>query len=477
MRRVLRHWCDGWGVVVFLARGVVILGTVALLLHGNTLASDETVASSSVDVFTLQFSIGEPRAMAAGDFNSDGYDDLFLVTEINPPRLVFGARGLEFLPSAGYEIRFFILPWRGEGLEEPRLISTLAAPVQLIGMSRPLTADLDGDGHQDIVVLLIERPFSASPYLDDLLENVETQLLILWNEGDLTFVQDRVPVELSLIPSENPASVALGDFNSDKLLDIVCLDPRRLRLLIFENQGERNFAEPIPVPLARSDDECIPVAINVQAAWVDETRPGDNIIVSGPCYYAEGRFTHFVRVLFPCGTDCWQASPLLLADVQMPDFTDALWDIALRDINGDGHADIVVLGLLHVTDARPLLPGTEVPLMDIYLLPGDGRGQFGPPQFLGWSEKGVFLFVELQPEREWSVAIVVLAKTDIRSRANAVLISRDFSRMDLTTLGGRGYVVDGAVIKQGTGRELVLLASLDFESGVTLVNVIRGWWR
>jgi len=476
MKRVSRGWWERWAIALSLAKGIVICGTAILPLHGGALASDEALRLSAWDVLTFQLPIGEPAVMAAGDFDRDGYDDLFLVTEIKRPSLVFGVLGPEFLPSAEYEIRFFILSWRGEEREEPRLISILAAPGQLVGLGRPFVADLDRDGHQDVVVLLVTSPILEPPDLADL-ENVETELLIFWNQGNGTFVQDRVPVELSPIPSTNrlPVIVTYGDFDSDDLLDIACLDPRNLRLLVFYNQGDRSFTGPDFVPLERTDDACIPVAMNLRSAWVDETRPGDDIVVSGPCYHADDNFNHFIRVIFSCGTDCWEASSLLLADVQMLSFLDALWDVAVGDVDGDGHTDVLLLGRLDVAGAEPQVFGVAPPVMDIYLLPGDGRGQFGPPQFVGWSEKGRFLFVDSQPEGEWSVAIVVLTEIGVRTWARVVRTSRDFSQVSSTTLHGRGYVVDGAVINQGTSREVVLLASLDLESEVTLVNVVRGW--
>lgn len=476
MKRVSSCRWGRWGVVVFLARSIVIYGVVLLTLRGGTLASDETPRFSPWDVLTFQLPIGEPAVMAAGDFNRDGYDDLFVVTEIKRPSLVFGVLGPEFVPSYEYEIRFFILLWQGEEPEEPRLISTVAAPGQLVGLGRPLVADLDRDGHQDVVVLAIKSPIPAPPDLVDL-KKVATQLLIFWNEGAGTFVQDHVPVELSPIPFTNrvPAIVALGDFNSDDLLDVACLDSRNLRLRVFYNRGKRSFTGPESVPLGSTSDACIPVAMNIQSAWVDKTMQGDDIVVGGPCYHADGTFKHFIRVIFSCGIDCWERSSLLLADVQMLGFLDALWDIAVGDVDGDGHTDVLLLGQLRAAEAEPPVTSTTPPLMDIYLLPGDGRGQFGPPRFLGWSEKGRFLFVDSQPEGEWGVAIVVLTEIGVRTWARVVRTSGDFSQVSSTTLHGRGYVVDGAVINQGTSRELVLLASRDLESEVTLVNVVRRW--
>lgn len=474
MKRVSRWWCSRWDVATFLTRGVVICGLALLSPHDGTSASDKTLHLSSWDVVTFQFPIGEPVVMAAGDFNRDASDDLFLVTAIKRPRLVFGALGPEFLPSDEHEIRFFILSWRAEEPEEPYLISTLPASNQQVGLDKPLVADLDRDGYQDVVVLLSLGPISAPPALFDL-ENIKTQLVIFWNEGDGTFVQDRIPVELLPIPAYHvPTLFALGDFNSDDLLDIACLDSRNLRLQVFYNKGNRSFTGPEFVLLGHTDDACIPVAMNLHSARVDETRQGDDIVVSGPCYHAEDNFDHFIRVIFSCGTDCWEASPLLLADVQMQSFQDALWDIAIEDVDGDEHMDILLLGQLGAAEAKPQIPRPAPSLMDIYLLPGDGRGQFGPPRFLGWSEMGRFLFVDSQPEGEWGVTIVVLTENVVWP-AIVVHISSDFSQVSSTTLYGRGYVIDGAVINKGTSRELVLLASLDLESEVTLVNVVRGW--
>jgi hypothetical protein len=415
-------------------------------------------------------------AVAAGDFNRDGHDDLFLVTEIERPSLVFGVLGPEFLPSVEHQIRFYILSGRWEASEEPRLVDTLGVPGQvLLGVQKPIVADFDKDGYLDVVVLLTTSAIPEPPALVDF-ENLDNHLLVFWGQGDGTFVRTRVPLEVVPIPGDDSASlISIGDFDSDGQVDIACLDPRNLRLQVFYNKGRRSFAGPYYVSLGRTDDACIPVAMNLRAAWVDETKPGDDIVVSGPCYHAEDSFSHFIRVISPCGTDCWSVSPLLLTDVQVPSFLDALWDIAVTDVNGDKHADVLLLGLAHIAEAETQVPGVASPAMSIYLLSGNGRGQFAPPLTIGWSEKGRFLSVDAQLDGEWSTVIVVLTGIGGRAWARVVRTTHDFSQASSATLHGRGYVVDGAVVYRGTSRELVLLASLDLESEVTLVNVVRGW--
>jgi hypothetical protein len=52
-----------------------------------------------VTIDTFVFPIGEPLTIASGDFNGDGIDELFIVTEINRPTLTVGPKGLTLVPN------------------------------------------------------------------------------------------------------------------------------------------------------------------------------------------------------------------------------------------------------------------------------------------------------------------------------------------------------------------------------------------
>lgn len=127
-------------------------------------------------------------ALAAGDFNEDGRADLVVT--------VFQAFGW---PSV------WVLPGRSDGLGE-------AVPLGTSSGSHDLEiGDVDGDGHQDIVVL-DEETYQ------------EFRLWVLEGHGDLTFASSSIELPRAL------SAIELGDFDNDGLDDIVMRDTTHLSL-------------------------------------------------------------------------------------------------------------------------------------------------------------------------------------------------------------------------------------------------------
>jgi len=72
------------------------------------------------------------------------------------------------------------------------------------------------------------------------------------------------------------------------------------------------------------------------------------------------------------------------------------------------------------------------------------------------------------------LVILVLPEVSIRYKHLWVVTSSGWMTSS-RTLEGRGHLVDGVLINRSTNRELILLASVDFESEITVINVVRGW--
>jgi len=120
----------------------------------------------------LYFGVGSsPTSLAAGDFNGDGFVDAVVTA----------------YPYYPYQPNVYVLFGRADG--------TFAPPVAVestSGVSVVIVADVDGDGHDDIVGLY---GFS---------------ILILLGRGDGTFAP-QPPITITFSPS----SVVVADLNAD----------------------------------------------------------------------------------------------------------------------------------------------------------------------------------------------------------------------------------------------------------------------
>jgi hypothetical protein len=410
------------------------------------------------EIVTVKLAIGEPKALAAGDFDGDGLPDLFLITDANRPDVLFG------VPNPDYEVRFYLL--RGQeagGWAEPILVTTLPAPGSFLYMSSISPAvDIDGDGNVDLAVVLTFFPIVQRPAVFDV-ANRQTDLVVFWGQGTTFQVEQTADLEVGMLP---PTGIVSGDFNGDGLTDLAYPDPQNLTVHVLYNLGGRRLSEPHIVPVGQEGDECIPLPTALRATSLAETSKGDAIVVAGPCVFGQDDLGQFIRTLISCGDGCWELSSLVLTGLRTGDLTEALADFIVADFNGDGHTDLLLSQALFLErqEGEPLPPAA----MGLYLLSGDGRGGFGPPVFVGGMARGGLLFAERDPDAGWEV-IALSAKTDkvivLRTTANG-------SRTATTSIPVRGYVVDGAVLDRPGSREIVVISSLDLESEVTLLNVV-----
>ena len=441
--------------------GLLALVAVGLVLVGVAGASGPLNLEDwfPPEIVTVQLPIGEPVGLTAGDFNGDGLPDLFLITEVNRPDVFWG------VPNPDYELRFYLLPGEEEGWGEPILVGTLPLPGFYLWLSDVCSGvDLDGDGNEDLVALLTFSPVpEPSAVLDP--KTFQTDLFLFWGHGDGTFTVERMrDLPVGLLP---PASIVAGDFNADGLVDLAYDDPQNLAIHLLYNRGGRRFSSPHIVVVGQEEDECIPLPGQLRVARLDEAREGDDIVVGGPCIFSQDDYAQFIRGLISCGESCWELSPLVLTGPRKSEFRDVLGDFMVGDFNGDGYADVVFTQRLFFEqhEGEPLLPTA----MGIYLMTGDGRGGFGPPVFLHGMAQGSLLSVERAPDGGWEVIALsyeINGAVVLRIKGNGISSST-------TSIPVRGHAADGVVLDRAGGREIVVASSLDLESEVTLLNVVR----
>ncbi len=234
-----------------------------------------------------------PRSMAAADLNADGKIDLVVV----------GTNAGQTSTSSG---GILILLGNGDG--------TFRAPLPVSGVSGAISvqvADFNGDGIPDLAATYLTLGF---------LVPTGAGLAILPGNGDGTFGAGTGSF-LGLTPW---AVLTVGDFNHDGTLDIAAAVGTALTL--FLNDGKANFtavvngSEPwnFAPAIAAGDlngDGVLDVVVTSQAA----TNPPHGAIT----------------ILLGKGDGTFQALPTITTSA-------VAQNAIIADLNGDGHADLVV---------------------------------------------------------------------------------------------------------------------------------------
>lgn len=164
---------------------------------------------NNTGMFTLGSVIYEnasPRDVLIGDFNGDGNED--------------------FMVQGGLAADVRVFLGKGDGTFQPAVIY---GGTPILGISSVVLADMDGDGHVDMVV-----------------STQTNEIQILHGNADGTFVATSGGATLNSFP----LVIAVADFNSDGIPDVAVQDGNGLNILL--GTGNLNYATPVPYILGVS---------------------------------------------------------------------------------------------------------------------------------------------------------------------------------------------------------------------------------
>ncbi len=274
-----------------------------------------------------EFSAGElAMFVVIADLNDDDYPDLAVAN--------------------GRSDDVSILLNRGDG--------SFAEPVNYqAGISSMAVAagDLDGDGDPDLVVA------------NSGLRETDGNVAILTNHGDGTFGEPT-----TYDTGAGPYSVAIGDLDGDKDLDLAVAALYGPGVSILLNKGDGTFEEEVVYEVDGLAPRC------VVAADMDADGDLDLAVVTDGRMQVEGR----VSILLNTGAGAFLDGESY-AQVGGP------MSVAVGDVNGDDHQDLAVVGIFSngvyilfghgdgtFADAEPFLVGDSPVHVAMGDLDGDG---------------------------------------------------------------------------------------------------------
>jgi hypothetical protein len=309
-----------------------------------------------------------PVALAAGDFNGDGIQDL-LVSNFgdasDPPgnvTVLLGNGDGTFRQGQSYETRpphstpskLTVADFNGDGKpdfvvldgQSPSTVSVflgngdgtfLAGPAYLTstqGTTDLAAADLRGDGITDLVVVNVNEGFGGFGSVEVLLGN-----------GDGTFQYPQLfPAGL------RPTTVAVADFNGDGKPDLVVASSIRGDFLsVLLGVGDGTFADPLRVP--GSDHQAAVVAVG---DFNGDGKPDLALAENGTA----------LEVLLGNGDGTFQPGTRYHDAGQQPT------SLVAVDLNGDGFLDLAT------ADLGPFFYDHR----GVSVLLGNGDGTFQPAQ-------------------------------------------------------------------------------------------------
>jgi hypothetical protein len=247
-----------------------------------------------------------PKFAATGDFNHDGHRDI--VTADQDSNTIS------------------VLLGNGDGTFRARTWYPACK-----GTHEVAVADFNRDGNDDVVVACHGKPYSAS---------------VFFGNGDGTF---RPRVDLT--PGDEPGAVVVGDFNGDGIPDLAFANRSGNTVSILLSHGDGTFAAPVAFPTGDSPHAIRAGDLN-----------GDGLLD----LVTANDGADSVTVLFGTG-DGKFAKRLDLPANSIPK------SVGIGDLNGDGRPDIVVANTSYPTCCT--YAGSTV---GVFLNNGDGT--FAPRQ-------------------------------------------------------------------------------------------------
>src|ERR1700722_7816645 len=151
----------------------------------------------------MKFSLPNPVALAVGDFNDDGKEDLAVVE--------YGGTG---------ESAVAIL--LGDGTGKFRQSGSYPSGVETTGVA---VSDFNGDGHSDVAVA-----------------NNSGNVMVFFGTGKGAL---KKPITYKL-GRGTPVAVAAGDLNADHYPDLAVAQAGSASIAVFLNDGTGHFLKPVP---------------------------------------------------------------------------------------------------------------------------------------------------------------------------------------------------------------------------------------
>jgi hypothetical protein len=312
-------------------RGIGILDLVVAEADSQTIGVLLGNGDGTFGQETTYFVPGPPLCLLVNDFNGDGHPDI-LAGIAGSDR----TGGLVVLPGDGTG-RFGRPVFRGN----PSVSGLFLEPV-ILDMA---SADLNGDGLPDLVV----NDVGSIP------SEIEPGVFSYLNQGDSTFKPSQLGA--SPIPGAGFTNVALGDLNGDGCADLVILNTFGLVGRAFGN-CDGTFQNGDTYAWFGTGE------VGYGLALADVNGDGHLDVVS----------SGIVAGINPAGVG-WQTGKLvsvLLGDgkggfssPRVYRGEPSMFSLAVADVNGDGHPDIITAN--QDTDS-----------VSVYL--NDGQGGFGSPQ-------------------------------------------------------------------------------------------------
>jgi subtilisin family serine protease len=313
----------------------------------------------------LYFAPGPPLCITVADFNRDGHPDVVIgMTGDNP----IGA------------VAFF--GGDGTGKLLPPVTTPLDREVSPATFVLAITSgDLNNDGVPDLLVTD--------------LNDQETGTFVYLGQGDGTFKK-----------SQNLGGIlnaAIGDLNGDGCPDVVTIDTFGLAVVDLGHcDGTFSLLEPLGFFGEGETGISIALADVNGDGKLDLITSGVTIVRGALLGQDSGSL---VSVAFGDGAGAFETARVYRAQSGM-------FGLAVADLNGDLHPDIVVAS--QDTDST-------------LVLMNDGTGRFGGPQgrYIGWSQKGSSSTNTLQGPAN---APVFMVAADLDGDGKKDLLSMDFGR-------------------------------------------------